>query len=264
MAKIIRNGIEYGIPSYSKNEIDRKLALKVSKSEVESELNESTNPVQSRAVKKALGDKVPQYTTMPMPNVNNVGAVAQYVGTTTVDFTNGFFYEVVEDSSSVPTIYSWQPKNVQNGTSIFYGTMDEWNALTSTEQAKYDLVASPDEASEDIADEVTDGDMRPVTSNAVYDFYSNKWKHLDFDVNSTKDISSLVNTNSAKTVAINVTGNAHQHAIWIGSLANYNDTYSYTSSKVVSISGIEISVSSAGVLTVSGMYYKVKVTVCDF
>lgn len=118
MAKIIRNGIEYGAPSYSKSEIDRKLSLKVSKSEVESELNESSNPVQSRVVKKALEDRVPQYTTMPMPNVDNVGAVAQYVGTTTVDFTNGFFYEVVEDSSSVPTIYSWQPKNVQSGVAI--------------------------------------------------------------------------------------------------------------------------------------------------
>ncbi|WP_405376365.1 hypothetical protein [Pseudobutyrivibrio sp.] len=57
MAKIIRNGIEYGIPSYSKKEIDKKLSLKVSKSEVESELNESTNPVSSKAVKKALEEQ---------------------------------------------------------------------------------------------------------------------------------------------------------------------------------------------------------------
>lgn len=58
-------------------------------------------------------------------------------------------------------------------TRIFRGSLDEWDALTAEEQAKYKYIATPDSVSEDIADAVTDGDMRPVTSNAVYDALQN-------------------------------------------------------------------------------------------
>lgn len=53
-------------------------------------------------------------------------------------------------------------------TRIFKGTFDEYNALTPEEKAKYSYVATPKIPGEAIADAVTDGDMRPVTSNAVY------------------------------------------------------------------------------------------------
>lgn len=52
-------------------------------------------------------------------------------------------------------------------TNIFFGTMDEWDALTEAEQAEYDCIATPDEAVEDIVDAIIDGDMRAITSNAV-------------------------------------------------------------------------------------------------
>lgn len=52
----------------------------------------------------------------------------------------------------------------------FTGTRDEWDALTSTEKAKYALVNLTDDGeTSDVVDAVTDGDFRPVTSNAVYD-----------------------------------------------------------------------------------------------
>lgn len=195
---------------------------------------------------------------------NSVGVVKPDGTTITID-ANG----VISGANTLDFDTDDFDVSAQNEVSLdskrrcFVGTLDEWNALTPSEQAKYDFVATP-QSTDDVTDAVTDDDMRPVTSNAVYDFYSNKWEHLDFGTDGTKDISSLVSVNDAKTVAINVTGDAHQHAIWIGNLANFNGTYSYTSSKVASISGIEITVSSAGVLTVNGTYYRVKVTACDF
>lgn len=53
-------------------------------------------------------------------------------------------------------------------TRIFKGTFDDYNALTPEEKAKYSYVATPKTPGEAITDAVTDGDMRPVTSNAVY------------------------------------------------------------------------------------------------
>lgn len=63
---------------------------------------------------------------------------------------------------------------LHEGSNIFPGTLEEWEALTEEEQAKYDFVASPDEATGDVADAVTDGDVRPVTSNAVFNAIGDK------------------------------------------------------------------------------------------
>lgn len=52
-----------------------------------------------------------QFTTMPTPSIYNMGAILQYVGPTTSDFTNGYFYECVSDGS----VYKWVQKAVQPG-----------------------------------------------------------------------------------------------------------------------------------------------------
>lgn len=54
-----------------------------------------------------------QFDTMPTASVDNVGAIIQYVGTTTGTYTNGYFYECTEDNGT----YSWVAKNVQAGGS---------------------------------------------------------------------------------------------------------------------------------------------------
>jgi hypothetical protein len=59
-------------------------------------------------------------------------------------------------------------------TRIFKGTFDDYNALTPEEKAKYSYIATPKTPGEAITDAVTDGDMRPVTSNAVYDALQDK------------------------------------------------------------------------------------------
>lgn len=56
---------------------------------------------------------------------------------------------------------------------VFVGTMAQWNALTLEEKNKYDLVNITDDSETgETVDAVTNGDMRAVTSNAVFDSLS--------------------------------------------------------------------------------------------
>lgn len=54
-----------------------------------------------------------QFTTMPTPSATNVGAIIQYAGVSTSQFTNGFFYECILDGG----VYKWVQKPVQPGGS---------------------------------------------------------------------------------------------------------------------------------------------------
>lgn len=59
------------------------------------------------------GKVLPQYDTMPTPSVSNVGQILQYIGTTNVNYTKGYFYECVEYPASSGT-YIWKYINVQD------------------------------------------------------------------------------------------------------------------------------------------------------
>ena len=54
---------------------------------------------------------------------------------------------------------------------IWGGTKEGWDQLSQAEQDQYDYAAFEDDATDytAVVDAVTDGDMHPVTSNAVYD-----------------------------------------------------------------------------------------------
>lgn len=57
----------------------------------------------------------------------------------------------------------------------FVGSTADWNALSATEKAKYNLVSLNDDSNGiSVIDAVADGEMRPVTSNAVYDGLATK------------------------------------------------------------------------------------------
>ena len=56
---------------------------------------------------------------------------------------------------------------------IFKGTVEEWDALTAEEQAFYSVKMITDDETGATVDAVIDGDMRAVTSNAVYDAINN-------------------------------------------------------------------------------------------
>lgn len=56
---------------------------------------------------------------------------------------------------------------------IFIGTTAEWNALQVAEKTKYDLADFTNDVAEGgavVVDEVTSGNLNPVTSNAVADY----------------------------------------------------------------------------------------------
>lgn len=55
-----------------------------------------------------------QYDVMPTANATTVGKIVQYTGTTTQDYTNGYFYIGTTDGEAVPT-YSWENIEVQAG-----------------------------------------------------------------------------------------------------------------------------------------------------
>ena len=59
-----------------------------------------------------------QVDTLPEASAAHAGELYQYVGATTADLTNGYFYQCVEDGGT----YSWEEKRVQTGGS---GETDE-------------------------------------------------------------------------------------------------------------------------------------------
>lgn len=71
------------------------------------------------------------------------------------------------DNSNATALMGAVEASIAN-TRTFKGTLDQWDALTAEEKAKYSFIATPDGVIEDVSNVVTDGDMRPVTSNAVY------------------------------------------------------------------------------------------------
>ena len=66
----------------------------------------STNPVQNKVIKEALDKKqnVMQYSILPSAQ-DNLGAIVQYMGATTSDYTNGFFYKSIYDTESASYIW---------------------------------------------------------------------------------------------------------------------------------------------------------------
>ena len=66
---------------------------------------------------------------------------------------------------------------------IWHGTQEEWDALSSDEKDKYDQAEIEDISGIAAVDKVEDGNLNPVTSNAVYD---------DGDLSDYIDVSSTV------------------------------------------------------------------------
>ena len=77
---------------------------------------------------------VMQITTMPTASASNAGSIIQYLGTSTSDYENGYFYKCVEDTSTMPSTYSWRAVEVQNGTVSLELTLSEYNALSDEQK----------------------------------------------------------------------------------------------------------------------------------
>ena len=56
------------------------------------------------------GQVLPQYDTMPPASSTNEGQILQYIGTSTSNYTNGYFYQCINDGG----VYKWVEKSVQD------------------------------------------------------------------------------------------------------------------------------------------------------
>ena len=70
------------------------------------------------------------------------------------------------------TVLGWEELEGGGGTSIFYGTMDEWNALSTDAKKQYDYMADDDETSSSVYPSA------PTTPELVVD-ESNKGSNID-------------------------------------------------------------------------------------
>ena len=84
-------------------------------------IEDSGNPGTYIWVQKNIqpdADTTIQVDTMPMVTSTDLGRIVQYVATTTtveLIYENGYFYEVIEDTSTTPSTYKWEEKQVQAG-----------------------------------------------------------------------------------------------------------------------------------------------------
>lgn len=62
------------------------------------------------------GNTINVVSSLPAADYTTVGKVYQYMGTTTSDYTNGYFYTCVEIPGSGASTYEWQQLSVQPGT----------------------------------------------------------------------------------------------------------------------------------------------------
>lgn len=75
------------------------------------------------------------------------------------------------DDTSITTDTNDALKVADTYKTIFVGTRAQWDALSTADKVKYNEAHITDDViGGEVADEVTDGLMSPVTSNAVYDY----------------------------------------------------------------------------------------------
>lgn len=77
-----------------------------------------------------------QYSTMPTAASTNVGQIVQFIGTTTADYTNGYFYKCVADSQL--GTYVWEAIPTQDAANIFQvSTTAELEAIEDGQIVQY-------------------------------------------------------------------------------------------------------------------------------
>lgn len=132
------------------------------------------------------------------------GDVVLYIGTD-ASYSKGGIYQYSANLADWVLI-STAEVDLSHYRTMFKGTTAQWNTLSSVEKNKYELVSlNDDEEATDLnpVDAITNGEMRPVTSNAVYD------KFTTLDEIRLIDLTPYVNTNIVSRV-----GEYLRAAIW--------------------------------------------------
>lgn len=110
-----------------------------------------------------------QVSIMPTPTADNSGAIVQYVGATNANYINGYFYKCVSDGGVTPA-YSWEEVDFGDSTPHWSGTRAEYEAIKDTlEAGTYVSITDDYDDGLEVVDVIEDGNMNPVTSNAVAD-----------------------------------------------------------------------------------------------
>lgn len=165
--------IQGGIYRYNGTTWELKSATGDIEITIDSELSDTShNAVENQAITNGINQRLLVSDTMPTPSVDYLGQTRLYIGSTTTNYQEGGIYKCESDGQTPPT-YSWNIKNKADidlslYKKIFTGTQATWNTLTDTQKKEYDIANITDDTEDSVVDEVADGDMRAVTSNAVY------------------------------------------------------------------------------------------------
>ena len=244
--------------------------------------------VQKTTVEGALGGlttgvngSLKEVNALPTASVDNLDKTYLLIGTQT-GYDKGAIYQCQSDGELSPT-YSWvkissadvpiattsvaglvKPDgdtinvdangaiNVDDGyKTMFVGTTEQWNNLNISEKAKFDTYCLTDDITSGqmiVSDAVTDGDLNPVTSNAVYAnkmFYKKLYTgtktvsaggyasgNIAHEINTSKfDIIGGTISVSANNDATQVYGNVHAWS------SNGNTYYTLHSAIAQNVSG---------------------------
>lgn len=164
---IIVDETEYSTVETALNAINSKSV------DVDDELSAvSENPIQNKVITEEINKKLTVVDNMPTASAEFVGKQNLYVGESSGGLNKGGIYECRSDGNDG---YEWvlistADVDLSKYKKIFIGTRAEWDALTTTEKQRYDLANLTDDLAGGeliVSDAVTEGDLNPVTSNAV-------------------------------------------------------------------------------------------------
>lgn len=111
-----------------------------------------------------------------------------------IDISNTDEISAKVDDTSITTDTNDALKVADTYKTIFVGTQAQWDALSTADKIKYNEAHITDDViGGEVADEVTDGLMSPVTSNAVYN-YAIKRYMVDVPYTSSIAANTWVNT----------------------------------------------------------------------
>lgn len=175
-------------------------------------------------------------TIMPTASETYLDTVLLYIGETGT-YKYGTYYKCISDGETPPT-YSWVDAEIGGGTSIFYGTMDEWDALSTDAKKQYDYMADDDAGGSYIdAYSTTETktnkvwiDGKPIYRKVVVDISPNTYVSVSDDIETVTNIFwSATSTNFTSSEAYNWGSESGtvQSDVWriTASGANYNKFY---------------------------------------
>ena len=127
----------------------------------------SSNPVTSDGIYKELSNKLTVVNNMPLSPVTSTTLL--YIGETGIYQQGGIY--IWSEAENKWILTGNASMELDDYATTFIGTRSAWNALTADEKRKYKLFDCTDDITGGetiVSDTLANGDLNPVTSNAVY------------------------------------------------------------------------------------------------